>query len=219
MIQIYNIKDDGVLKFISPYVKNKTILDIGCVEHDIKNIHKERIWVHDYLISVAKEVIGIDYLDSAVKELNALGYNILCQNAENIKIERKFDVVFAGEIIEHLNNQGLFLDSVKKLINKEGILIITTPNVFSLQRLIPVFYKLTNNPNVNSEHVLFHTPKTLTTLLTRNGFKIIKTEYAHYPVKKKNIKQILVRMLCPIIGNHFKENLMVVAKLSDDKEI
>lgn len=210
----YDISDDGVLKFITPYVVNKTILDIGCVEHNIDNIHKERIWVHDYLVSVAKNVIGLDYLSTAVKALNRLGYKILCQNAEDIKIDSKFDVVFAGELIEHLSNQGLFLNSVKKVLKPNGRLIITTPNAFSLQRLIPVITRLTNNPNINQEHVLFHTPKTLETLLTRNGFSVETVGYAHYPVKQKNLKQKVVRLLCPIIGHQFMENLMFIAKLN-----
>lgn len=213
----YDISDDGVLTFIQPYVMGKSILDVGCVEHDLENIHKDRIWVHDYLISVAKNVVGIDYLQDAVNELNKRGYNIICQNAENIKLKQKFDVIFAGEIIEHVNNQGLFLESLKSVVKDDGIIIITTPNVFSLQRLIPIACKLTNNPSVNPEHVLFHTPQTLTALLTRNNFIIEKIGYSHYPVKNKNIKQKIVRFLCPIIGNQFMENLIFITRLKTDK--
>jgi 2-polyprenyl-3-methyl-5-hydroxy-6-metoxy-1,4-benzoquinol methylase len=213
----YDISDDGILSFIEPYVTGKTVLDVGCVEHDLKNIHKQRIWVHDYLRSVAKEVIGIDYLPKAVKELNRHGYKIYCQNAENIKLNKKFDVVFAGEIIEHVNNQGLFLDSLKRVVKENGVIIITTPNVFSLQRIIPVLYKLTNNPNVNPEHVLFHTPATLSSLLTRNNLNIENISYAHYPAKNKNLKRLIVSLLSSVIGSQFMENLIFVTKKKKNK--
>ena len=40
---------DDVLKTIEPFISNKNVLDIGCVEHSINRRHKERIWVHDFL--------------------------------------------------------------------------------------------------------------------------------------------------------------------------
>jgi len=41
--QTINYTKDGVLLTILPYIKDKEVLDIGCVEHDLERKNKERI--------------------------------------------------------------------------------------------------------------------------------------------------------------------------------
>lgn len=50
--------------------------------------------------------------------------------------EKKFDVIIAIEIIEHLNSPWEFLNEINKLLKPGGTLILSTPNVsFWLSRL------------------------------------------------------------------------------------
>ncbi len=46
--------------------------------------------------------------------------------------QNTFDVVFAGEIIEHLADTDLFLEECNRVLKKSGTLIITTPNIADL---------------------------------------------------------------------------------------
>jgi SAM-dependent methyltransferase len=41
----------------------------------------------------------------------------------------KFDVVFAIEIIEHLENQFHFIRNIKNILDDDGVLFLSTPNV------------------------------------------------------------------------------------------
>src|SRR3989344_3969940 len=109
---------DGVLKTIYPIVKGKDVLDVGCIEHDLDRKNKERIWVHDFLRENAKNVTGIDILEDDIKKLKWQGYDVHCMNAEKFNFNKKFDVIFAGELIEHLSNPGLFLEKCKKHLKK-----------------------------------------------------------------------------------------------------
>ncbi len=43
----------------------------------------------------------------------------------------KFDLITAVEIIEHLENPRKFIREIKKCLKKEGIAIITTPNILN----------------------------------------------------------------------------------------
>ncbi len=45
----------------------------------------------------------------------------------------KFDVVFAIEIIEHLENQFHFIRNIYKILNKNWYLFLSTPNIFNKQ--------------------------------------------------------------------------------------
>lgn len=48
-----------------------------------------------------------------------------------------FDVVYAGEVIEHILDTGKFLKEITRVLKKNGLLIITTPNLsFWLNRIL-----------------------------------------------------------------------------------
>lgn len=51
----------------------------------------------------------------------------------------KADIVLLGETIEHLPDQFLFFSEVAKLLNTNGILILTTPNSSSLRSRLSQF--------------------------------------------------------------------------------
>jgi 2-polyprenyl-3-methyl-5-hydroxy-6-metoxy-1,4-benzoquinol methylase len=88
-----------------------------------------------------------------------------------------FDVVFAGEIIEHLIDTDSFLKECRRMLVQSGRLIVTTPNLASLgRRLMLMFGK---NPYIDTAlraeqagHVRFFVTESLTLLLRENGFAV-----------------------------------------------
>jgi len=44
----------------------------------------------------------------------------------------RFNIIFAGEVIEHIIDDERFLSEINKLLAPGGILILTTPNLFFL---------------------------------------------------------------------------------------
>jgi 2-polyprenyl-3-methyl-5-hydroxy-6-metoxy-1,4-benzoquinol methylase len=207
---------DEVLMAIYPYIKGKEILDVGCIDHDLKRKHRSRIWVHDFLKENGKSLEGIDILRSEIEKLKKQNYNVSCQNAESFKFDRKFEVIFAGELIEHLSNPGLFLERCKKHLEKNGLLILTTPNTFCAFRWIEMIYNKTNDPHASKarEHTMWFSPEVMTVLLERAGFEIKKYEYASYPfLRKESIKRRLIKTSINFLGKKFKDTLIVFAKL------
>lgn len=56
---------------------------------------------------------------------------------------QQFDIVFAGEIIEHIIDDKQFLKNIYSIMKPDGILCLTTPNLFfSVNRLIFPFGKM-----------------------------------------------------------------------------
>src|SRR3989344_4173187 len=52
----------------------------------------------------------------------------------------KFDIIFAGEVIEHLFDDVKFIKNCRELLKPDCLLIITTPNlVFSANRFLMLF--------------------------------------------------------------------------------
>ena len=80
------------------------------------------------------EVVGIDASEKniSVAKLHAMKNNLnikyLCASPETLKTDLKFDVILNMEIIEHIENINLFLESCSKLLNKGGIMFVATIN-------------------------------------------------------------------------------------------
>src|SRR6056297_1525826 len=162
------------IPIIKNYCRKKTVLDVGCIQH--KAIKEESpFWLHKHIKEVAKKVKGIDILKEEAKELNKKGYNIIIGNAEEIKLSNKFEVIVAGEIIEHISNKGKFLENMYYHLKKEGHLILTTPNLFALRYQIRNF--LNGNVIPNKEHVCWFDYYTLKELCERHSFKLEKSFY------------------------------------------
>jgi 2-polyprenyl-3-methyl-5-hydroxy-6-metoxy-1,4-benzoquinol methylase len=199
-----------LLKDIYHAIKDKRVLDVGCLG-DYSN--KSRFWIHDFLRKNSK-CIGIDLNKNALKKLKKAGEakNIILANAEIYTFKEKFDVIFAGELIEHLDNPGIFLKNMKKHLKKKGILILTTPNTYSLFWTIRALIKRDTNPPVNLEHVTFFTPQLLETLLKNNGWDPIKMDYFEtYKINKIFLDRCR-RFLMLFFPNQFKENFYIIAK-------
>lgn len=207
-----DFSEDEVLKAVFPYIKGKDVLDIGCVEHTLDVKNKERIWVHDFLREHTLHVTGIDIQERDIETLKKQGYDVSCQNAESFRFDKKFDVIFVGELIEHLSNPGLFLEKCREHLKDQGTLIITTPNAFSITRFLHILKWYSNDPVVNDEHSFWFSPSVLGQLLRRYQFTPERFLYANYPQIKPKFEHKLVSFFCSIFGRKFKEVLIVISK-------
>ena len=101
-------------------------------------------------------------------------------NAESIRLNRKFDYIVAGELIEHLSNPGLFLEGMKRHLAKSGKIIITTPNISSVfLYFLVVVLDQTQDPT----HTFYFDQKNLKTLIQRFGLEIVLTKYIPPEIK------------------------------------
>lgn len=191
---------------ILKYCENKNVLHIGFIQH--ANMWRDKIkeddWLHNRILSVANNVVGIDYLKDEVdiikKELNIECYYGDATNLSELKLEQKFDVIVCGELIEHIANPGLMLDGLKRFMNNNSKLIITTPNPW---RDLWVHHIFTNNNEenwLNKEHVCWYSYQTLKQLMERYNYKEISYDY--YYSENNNIeKETLIRKIKNIVKN------------------
>lgn len=168
------------LEIIKKYVEGKDVLDIGCIDHnyhEAKNLKGDE-WLHGFIHKYAQSCVGIDIEKGEVEKLKKDGYEVYCANAENFNLHRKFDVIVAGEIIEHLDNAGNLLLSVKKHLKKDGHFLITTPNPYWFKYVLRIF--LYGEPKIREDHTCMFTPQTLAYLLGRFGFNVEKIYWTNY---------------------------------------
>jgi 2-polyprenyl-3-methyl-5-hydroxy-6-metoxy-1,4-benzoquinol methylase len=194
-------------EIIINYTKGKDVLDLGCID-TFSEKSKEDRWLHAILLKNSKSLLGVDIEKKEVNKLKKEGYDMICADVENMDLKKRFDVVVAGELIEHLDNPGLFLDNVDRHLKDDGTFILTTPSPYYLINLIKVFKtKLTFNQS--KFHVALYTPATLTCLLSRHGFKTESIHFAELPIKKqyKPLK-LLIKKLFPYLQLY----IIIIAK-------
>lgn len=151
------------VQFILSKCMDKVVLDIGCLGP-----------LHSDIEKVAKEVWGIDRVDSTQKNYWKVDVE-KNQNFLSLTTEKGFDLIICGEILEHLSNPGLFLENLKKF---DGPIIITVPNAFANAH--PLWLRK-GIENVNSEHVAFYSYTTFKTLISRYNYKIEEFYWAGEP--------------------------------------
>ena len=162
--------EDHKIRFIVTHCRGKDVLDLGCVQHNPEN-YKSKYWVHKALTRSAKSVDGIDLYENGVNYLKSIGYNITVGNAERFRLEKRYDVIVAGDLIEHLENLGDFFECCKLHLRPEGKLLISTPNPWHWRFILKAaLFKGRVKPN--AEHTLWICPTVLSNMASRHDLKV-----------------------------------------------
>lgn len=159
---------------IQRYVAGRDVLDIGGIDHGFMNLKLDRgDWLHSAIARSARSCLGLDILEDHVKLARECGYQFVAGNAEAMEFDGTFDVVVAGELVEHVHNMGLVLDGAWKALRPSGHLVITTPNNFSFSKML--YAALAGREVCHAEHTCWYSPQTLSYVVSHHGFQPVET--------------------------------------------
>jgi SAM-dependent methyltransferase len=165
---------------VIPLMTGRSVLDVGSIGHSYVGRKDYKNWNFAIIQQHAAKVKGFDILVDDVALARADGFDIDVGDAETYLASDTYEVVFAGDLIEHLSNPGLFLNCAYKNLANDGTLVLSTPNTYSLSKLVRVVLRRTNEPPVNPEHTFYFTPQTLQQLLVRHGFRVEHVAYCDF---------------------------------------
>ena len=106
------------------YLKGLNILDIGCGGGLIS----------EPMARLGGRVTGIDASEKNIKvakihaKNNELKINYLNKSPEELENKDKFDIILNLEIVEHVDNVGLYIESCYNLLKKDGLMFTATLN-------------------------------------------------------------------------------------------
>jgi len=176
------------LDFVPRKCAGKRVLDLGCIgsyAYD-QNTTREILWLHDEIKRYASKVVGYDIDTARAERLRQMGYDIHVANVYDLpKLldGERFDVVVAGELIEHLPNPGQFLDIVASLLAPGGEIVLTTPNPGHYMNLFFLFqHRLIAS---HTDHVAWFDMETIKCLAEKQGLRLREVRhYRHHRLSK-----------------------------------
>ena len=158
-------------QFLKEYVTGKTVLHGGCVDADLLEERKEsQLFLHDILGQSAASLVGVDVDKAGIEKMTQQGYrDVYYADLESWDFQGKFDVIVLGEIIEHIDNCGDFLLSVKKFCRPDTQVIFTTPNNYYFLFWL---YTLFGKESIHPDHNYLFSFHSIKALLGKFGFHV-----------------------------------------------
>jgi 2-polyprenyl-3-methyl-5-hydroxy-6-metoxy-1,4-benzoquinol methylase len=159
-------------------VRGRRVVHVGFADAGFRSLQQQQDrWLHAHLAEVARELVGVDLDADGVEQARADGYEAHvadCCDPEQVAALglAPAEVVLAGEIIEHLDAPGSFLDAMRALCAPDGVLVLTTPNAYGwVNPLAAVAGIEVNHP----DHIVMFTWRTLHEMLRRHGWEVVET--------------------------------------------
>jgi len=151
------------LQLVNEFAPGKgRILDVGCAAGFFLNVAKQDGWEaigvepSQWMSEWGRQRFGVEIVNGILREANFP--------------EESFDVVTMWDVLEHTLDPMIELAEVNRILKPGGLVIINFPNVGSkLARLAGSKWWF-----FLSVHLYHFTPKTMTTMLEKNGFNVLK---------------------------------------------
>jgi SAM-dependent methyltransferase len=148
-----------------------TLLDVGCGDGTVSRLFLE----------AGHRVFGVDVVPDFAEQ--AVKRNIEARTADVAKDGLPFpdevmDAIYAGALIEHLYDPEFFLRECHRVLQDEGVLVLSTPNIASLTSRLRVLFGRSPKfygPALSWEfggHIRIFTAGILKRLLEENGFAV-----------------------------------------------
>lgn len=165
--------------FLKEKCVGKKVLHLGCTDYPFTQeaIDNNRL-LHFELAEIVDELYGFDFDEKGIEILKNHGvkniYKADLENLDKVEPDETFDVIVAGEMIEHLSNPGLFLKGIQRFMSKDTKLLITTINAYMGMRFW--IYGLRGRGGsfepVHPDHVAYYSFSTLNLILKRENLKV-----------------------------------------------
>jgi 2-polyprenyl-3-methyl-5-hydroxy-6-metoxy-1,4-benzoquinol methylase len=153
------------------------VLDVGCGEG----------WFAAELAAAGAEVVAIDVAEEPLRRARARHpqLDVLLVRVEGgwPLEDASFDVVWAGETIEHVADTAGWLSEVRRVLRSGGSLLLSTPDHgrIAMLGLALSGRAFAAHFDPRADHLRFYTRRTLTRLLDEFGFQEVDVRGAGGP--------------------------------------
>ncbi len=194
-----------------------TILDVGCAQGNFSLTLAEqgfRVFAVDLQLSFLRYV-RLKYESGELHCINA--------SLEDLPLRGTFDIILLGEVIEHVAYPDILLQSMSRLLDPSGCLILTTPNGERLRTRMPTLFQVKDRsllvakqfqPDADG-HLYLLTRYELETEAWISGLRVVHHRYFGTPwVTGRIMFRFLVRYLPIRLASYLDKLFLVVPSLA-----
>lgn len=177
-------QDTAIINIIRDFKVNGKLLDIGCASgsflitakdagYDVFGIEPSR-----KMAGYAKDMFGLDVCCGTLAEA---GFE-----------DRSFDIVYAGDVLEHIPELETDIENIKRLLADKGILVINQPltynrSLYNIFLQINMLFKRNRFAPNPPSHLWEFNAATLNRFLKKAGLEII-----YYAISETRAKPSMV---------------------------
>ncbi|MEO1052942.1 MAG: class I SAM-dependent methyltransferase, partial [Bacteroidota bacterium] len=147
------------LNLINKLQDKDTILDYGCGTGEFLNTCQNNGW----------QITGVEPNQVAREQANTINNNRVFPSLDSVEDKSKFKIITLWHVLEHIPQLNDTLKKLRKLLHKNGTMIVAVPNCESYDaQLYKEFWAGYDLPR----HLYHFTPKTLKKLMKRHKLKV-----------------------------------------------
>lgn len=203
-------------EFLVSQCVKKHVLDVGCVGQTRGYATNE--WLFDKYKTVAKSVTGVDVNVEGIEALKAQGYDVVTPEQLRSR-QRKYEIIIMSDVIEHVDNPGVFLEEYAAYLSTNGRIIVTTPNSTRIRTFLEILFS--GNYSLNHEHTMWFCPKTMVELISRTSlnperfFWLKEYGYDKYRNPTNLVVYILSSVFCALRKRYNPNFMMILVKRNE----
>jgi len=204
------------VSYIVKKCAGKRVLHVGCADFSSTGGWESAVqggaWLHRLIEEAAAEAVGIDNAADAVETLRSR-YGITTVyvgDAQHLEVlgMGTFDLVVAGETLEHLPCPGAFLRSAHAVLQDEGHLLVTTTNAYCARRFVRIPF---GKESVHPDHCAYYSHRTLRRLAEICGYRVV--EQCSYRIhNKKPLLPYVAERIASWISPNLCEGIICVLR-------
>jgi 2-polyprenyl-3-methyl-5-hydroxy-6-metoxy-1,4-benzoquinol methylase len=132
----------------------RRVLDLGCRDGSLTRAY-----------AAGNEIVGVDADREALAAASKLGIETHWADLDEPLdfADASFDVVVAGELLEHLRDPHRIVDDVRRVLRPGGVFVASVPNAYRLKNRLR--FLLGRDPEDDPTHLQMFAPHDVLTLL------------------------------------------------------
>tara|TARA_Y200000002_G_scaffold352542_1_gene331350 strand:- start:14 stop:682 length:669 start_codon:yes stop_codon:yes gene_type:complete len=204
-----NTRNDVINFIISKKITRPTkILEIGGGAGHTTKILCEIFNCHGTNIDIKIPKIKAKGIDHLEMDMNS-------KNNSNKLTNKRFDLILALDVIEHIEDTDKLLDFIKSISSNNTYLFISLPNIKNIRVPFYIYFKNTfprkNAGIFDKTHLRWFTKKDVIELIFKKGYQYVDSTYTDHKsrfIKNRLIEKIFGFLLAPqfIVCGQFKDD-------------
>jgi 2-polyprenyl-3-methyl-5-hydroxy-6-metoxy-1,4-benzoquinol methylase len=155
-----------LLEFVAPFSVGRTVLDVGCGPGGVLLPFRE----------AGFDCVGVEPGPYALWGSSHLELDIrrgLLEELDPAHLEA--DLILLSFVLEHVKRPGDLIRTARTFLSPDGFILVEVPNLLTVSAPESVYFHVA--------HLNYFTPRTLTELLVKAGFSIVRLRTKGYGIR------------------------------------